>query len=184
MGRGRGGNITSGRALLMGKSTVPDGWEGMYTQGGRRLDYGELSDDGKDAVKAEKERLTRELRSKYQGKTVSQVIDGGKPIEILFTKNGIKDFLNKAMLVYSGRLLNREGIMNVGEVLSRSSYVPTESHATHHEEGRKDGRDLWYVYKARGRKSIYFSVSWSRSTGYELRSVSPDNPNTRKRKKD
>ena len=143
--------------------------EDLYIYDGKRLDYGELPADRQAMVKSEKKRIAKEVYEIVKDKKVKQVIDNEQPIEICFTKKGVKHFCNDALLLLSGKYFSEDEMKLINYILEKAEYLESY-HSLKHL--RSDGRDLWFTYKDKEGRGVYFKVSWSRYTKqYELYSV-------------
>lgn len=141
----------------------------LYFRDGRRVEYSQLSTDGKKAVKQEKRNIAKALAQKLSGVTTPQVIDNGEKIEISYTGKGIDHFCNDAMLTLSGKYFSKESMMNLDKIIAQAAYVPT-GHGLN--KPRTDGRDLWFSYSDNQGRGVYFKVTWNtRLKKYELYSV-------------
>ena len=141
----------------------------LYYHDGRRVEYEELSNTEKNAVKREKTAISKALYAKLKDTTTPQVIDNGKRIEIAYTSKGLDHFANDAMLNLSGKYFGRDSMMRVNEILEKSTYLPTPHGLTH---PRTDGRSLWFSYKDADGRGVYFKVTYnSQLSKYELYSV-------------
>lgn len=143
--------------------------EELYLREGIRLEYHDLSEEEKNAVKKKKRKLAKEIYLLLKEKIVNQVIDNNAKIEIHFTRSGINHFCNDVMLTLSGKYFTEESLKSVDTILSRSSYIPTV-HISNHS--REDGRYLWFTYKDTDGIGIFFKVDKQTRSGlYELYSI-------------
>ena len=133
------------------------------------MNYYDLSQIEKFAVRRKKKELANEIYTLLKDTIVNQVIDLQKKIEIHFTKKGIDHFCNDALITLSGRYLNEDSMKKIDEILSKAMYLPTPHTLS---SSRKDGRILWFVYKDTDKRGVYFKVCWNKNLKmYELYSV-------------
>lgn len=140
----------------------------LYAYNGKRVEYGELPDYKKDEVKKTKKRIFNALLEKYQGAISKKEIDGGKEVDVVFTKKGIDHLCNDAMIILSGKYFSENSMMRIKEIFDSSEYVPT-SHVNTKE--RDDKRSLWFSYKDKEGRGVYFKVAVGTSGQYEIHSV-------------
>lgn len=143
--------------------------EELYLKDGLWMNYYDLSQIEKFAVRRKKKELANEIYTLLKDTIVNQVIDLQKKIEIHFTKKGIDHFCNDALITLSGRYLNEDSMKKIDEILSKAMYLPTPHTLS---SSRKDGRILWFVYKDTDKRGVYFKVCWNKNLKmYELYSV-------------
>ena len=143
--------------------------EELYLKDGLWMNYYDLSQIDKLAVRRKKKELANEIYTLLKDTIVNQVIDLQKKIEIHFTKKGIDHFCNDALITLSGRYLNEDSMKKIDEILSKAMYLPTPHTLS---SSRKDGRILWFVYKDTDKRGVYFKVCWNKNLKmYELYSV-------------
>lgn len=145
-------------------------WSGdIYSIGVKRYEYRDLPKSSQAIVRKERDRIAKAMYAKLQNVSTPQVIDGGEKIDIRYTKSGIDEFANQAMVTLSGKYFSEKSMLSVNEILGRSSYVPTPHTLSH---PRKDKRDLWFSYKDADGRGVYFRVCWNQNMKmYELYSV-------------
>lgn len=134
-------------------------WHGnIYTVGGVRKEYYELSDERKMIVRSMSKDIAKEMWRNLSGKSV--VLNaGGSKINVQFTKSGIDHVARDAMIVLSGKYMSRNSMVHINKILAKSEYVPT-SHSVY--KGRKDGKELFFRYKDKDGRGIYFKVAYDR----------------------
>lgn len=141
----------------------------LYYTGGARREYVDLDQTHKNKVIEVKRRLQNDMFQKLKDVTTTQVIDDGQVIVVHYTNAGIKHFCNDAMVRLSGKYFSESSMMNINQILEKSTYVPT-SHAL--KKARTDGRDMWFKYKDAEGRGVYFKVTWNTHNKiYELYSV-------------
>lgn len=141
----------------------------LYFHNGRRVEYSDLSDSEKAAVKKEKSAISKALYIKLKDVVTPQVVDAGREIEIAYTSKGLDHFTNDAMLTLSGKYFSRNTMMRINEILEKAKYIPTEHGLSH---PRSDGRNLWFSYTDSDGRGVYFKVTKNSRIGkYELYSV-------------
>ena len=134
-------------------------WHGnIYTVGGVRKEYYELSDERKMIVRSMSKDIAKEMWRNLSGKSV--VLNaGGSKINVQFTKSGIDHVARDAMIVLSGKYMSRNSMVHINKILAKTEYVPT-SHSVY--KGRKDGKELFFRYKDKDGRGIYFKVAYDR----------------------
>lgn len=148
-------------------------WKGdIFTVNGTRKEYYELPDERKKAVQSLAGKVSKIVYKNLKDSSVS-LNAGEKAINVQFTKKGIEHFTRDAMLTLSGKYMSHRSMINVDQLLSASEYVPT-SHALY--KGRKDGKELFFKYKDKSGRGIYFKIAYeptqSKGKTYYLYSVS------------
>ncbi len=148
---------------------------GLYNNTvGKRQNFNRLPISAKQAVVQEKASVIVDMKARLIGLRTPQVIDNGQRIEIEYSSKGINHFANDAMVVLSGKYFSRDSMLRVNEILEQARYIPT-SHMLVHP--RRDNRELWFSYKPKDGRNVYFSVSRDSKTGrYELYSVRGKHP--------
>ena len=131
-------------------------WEGdIYTEGGIRREYGELSAGRKAAILAESKSIANSMYRNLADKSVTLSADG-QSINVQFTRKGVEHVARDAMLTLSGKYMSRSSMVHVDKILAKSEYVPT-NHKVYKE--RKDGKELFFKYKDKDGRGIYFKVT-------------------------
>lgn len=131
-------------------------WEGdIYTVDGVRKEYHELNEERKVVVRSMSKDVAKEMWSKLSGKSVTLEADGNT-INVKFTKSGIDHVARDAMIVLSGKYMSRSSMAHIDRILAKSEYVPT-SHRVY--KGRKDGKELFFRYKDKDGRGIFFKVA-------------------------
>lgn len=126
-----------------------------------RKEYGELSKGRKEAVRAVSKELSRQMYDRL--KDVSVPLDAsGVNINVQFTRKGIEHVARDAMLTLSGKYMSRKSMLNIDQILAKSVYIPT-SHALY--KGRKDGKEIFFKYKDKDGRGIYFKVAHDPKNG-------------------
>lgn len=147
-------------------------WEGdIYTEGGIRREYGELSAGRKAAILAESKAIANSMYRNLADKSVKLPTDA-QSINVQFTRKGVEHVARDAMLTLSGKYMSRSSMVHIDKILAKSEYVNT-NHSIY--KNRKDGKELFFRYKDKGR-GIYFKVVYESKQGegkrYYLYSVS------------
>lgn len=148
-------------------------WErDIYTEGGVRREYGELSAGRKAAILAESKSIAKSMYRNLADKSVTLSADG-QSINVQFTRKGVEHVARDAMLTLSGKYMSRSSMVHIDKILAKSEYVPT-THKLYKE--RKDGKELFFKYKDKDGRGIYFKVVHEPRNGsrkfYSLYSVS------------
>ena len=131
-------------------------WErDIYTEGGIRREYGELSAGRKAAILAESKSVAKSMYRNLADKSVKLSADG-QSINVQFTRKGVEHVARDAMLTLSGKYMSRSSMVHVDKILAKSEYVPT-THKLYKE--RKDGKELFFRYKDKDGRGIYFKVA-------------------------
>ncbi|GEM_PF-1483116 len=148
-------------------------WHGdIYTVDGVRKEYYELNEERKMVVRSMSKDIAKEMWRNLKDKTVTLGADGSK-ITVGFTKSGVDHVARDAMLTLSGKYMSPKTMRHVDRLLAKSEYVPT-SHED--KKGRNDGKMLFYRYKDKEGRGIYFKVTYEPRNGgrkyYSLYSVS------------
>ena len=151
-------------------------WKGdIFTVNGVRKEYYQLPDKRKKAVQSLAGKVSNIVYDKLKNTSVKMNADS-KAINVQFTKKGMKHFTRDAMLTLSGKYMSHRSMMNIDKLLSASEYVPT-SHALY--KGRKDGKELFFKYKDKTGRGVYFKVAYepaqSEGKPYYLYSVTDIN---------
>lgn len=134
-------------------------WKGdIYTVDGVRKEYHELNEERKAVVRSMSKDVAKEMWSNLSGKSVALEADGNT-INVKFTKGGIDHVARDAMIVLSGKYMSRSSMAHIDRILAKSEYVPT-SHSVY--KGRKDGKELFFRYKDKDGRGIYFKVAYDR----------------------
>jgi hypothetical protein len=137
-------------------------WKGdIFTVNGTRKEYYELPEARKKAVQSLAGKVSAIVYKNVQDKSVN-LNAGGKDITVQFTQGGIAHFTRDAMLTLSGKYMSHRSMINVDQLLSVSEYVPT-SHALY--KGRKDGKELFFRYKDKTGRGIFFKIAYEPKQG-------------------
>ena len=164
----------------MGEPIVMVGWRrreisryrSLYTENGRRYNYGGLSDRGKRRVQSEMKSVSSEMYKRLKSRSVLLKTDTGR-ITVQFTHKNISHFVRDAMMTLGGRYLNRHDMVHIDGILSKAKYVKTSNLDI---KGRRDGKQLFFRYKDRTGRGVYFKVAYEPNNGerkyYTLYSVS------------
>lgn len=149
----------------------------LYYKDGKRVEFWELSQYEKDAVKKEEKSVHKAMIKRLKNITTQQIIDNNEKIEIHYTRAGLEHFCRSAMFTLSGKYFSRKSMLHVNEIVEKSTYVPT-NHALVHQ--RTDSRNVWFRYKDNDGRGIYFQVARNdQNQGrYELYSVTDKKPPT------
>lgn len=130
----------------------------IYTVDGVRKEYHELNEERKAVIRSMSKDVAKEMWSNLSGKSV--VLNaGGSKINVQFTKSGIDHVARDAMIVLSGKYMSRNSMVHIDRILAKSEYVPT-SHSVY--KGRKDGKELFFRYKDKDGRGVYFKVAYDR----------------------
>ena len=141
----------------------------LYFRDGKRVEYYELEEAGKSAVKQEKKMIVSKMYQKLQNVTTNQVIDNGERIEINYTNKGLNHFANDAMLTLSGKYFSEASMIKINEILEKAEYIPTRHELSH---PRTDKRSLWFTYSDSEGRGVYFKVAYNKDIKkYELYSL-------------
>lgn len=148
-------------------------WEGnIYTENGVRKEYGDLSPGRKAAVRAEYKSVANAMHRNLANKSVLLEADN-KFIDVGFTRKGLEHVARDAMLTLSGKYMSRSSMVHIDRILAKAEYVPTD-HKVYKE--RKDGKEMFFRYKDKTGRGIYFKVAYEPKQGqgkrYSLYSVS------------
>lgn len=131
-------------------------WEGdIYTEGGIRREYGNLSVGRKATVLAESKAIAKSMYRNLADKSVTLSADG-QSINVQFTRKGVEHVARDAMLTLSGKYMSRSSMVHVDKILAKSEYVPT-THKLY--KNRMDGKELFFRYKDKDGRGIYFKVA-------------------------
>lgn len=109
--------------------------------------------------------VAKEMRGNLSGKSVTLDADGNT-INVQFTKSGIDHVARDAMVTLSGKYMSRNSMVHIDRILAKSEYVPTD-HSVY--KGRKDGKELFFRYKDKDGRGIYFKVAYDRKESKEGR---------------
>lgn len=121
-----------------------------------------------ERVKKTAQRLSKEIRKKYQGQVSEKEIDDNEKIEVYFTKKGIEHVVNDALLTLSGKYFSEKSMMRIKEIFDSAEYVPTSHGLTH---PRDDKRNLWFAYTDTEGRGVYFKVAKGSNGHYEIHSA-------------
>lgn len=134
-------------------------WQGnIYTVDGKRMEYHELSEERKIVVRSMSKSVAKEMYGNLHDKSVALDVDGAK-INVKFTKSGIDHVARDAMIMLSGKYMSRQSMVHIDKILAKSEYVPT-THKIY--KGRKDGKELFFRYKDKDGRGVYFKVAYDR----------------------
>lgn len=134
-------------------------WRGdIYSVNGVRKEYHELPAARQSAVKALTRKVATAMYRNLVSKSVTLDADGNR-INVRFTKSGIDHVARDAMMMLSGKYMSRRSMVGIDKLLSESEYVPT-SHKIYKD--RKDGKELFFRYKDKDGRGIYFKVAYDR----------------------
>ncbi len=137
-------------------------WRGdIFTVNGTRREYKDLPLERQNAVKSLVKKVSKNVYNNVKDTSVS-LNAGGKAIKVQFTKDGVDHFTRDAMLTLSGKYMSHRSMINVDQLLSASEYVPT-SHALY--KGRKDGKELFFKYKDKTGRGIFFKIAYEPKQG-------------------
>lgn len=137
----------------------------IYTVNGIRKEYYELNDERKMVVRAISKKVADEMWNNLSKKSVPLKADGNT-INVQFTRSGVDHVVRDAMIVLSGKYMSRNSMKHIDKILAKSEYVPTD-HSVY--KGRKDGKELFFRYKDKDGRGIYFKVAFDRQTNKEGR---------------
>lgn len=122
------------------------------------MEYHELIEDRKIAVRSMSKSVAKEMYGNLHDRLVTLDADGAK-INVKFTKRGIDHVARDAMITLSGKYMSHQSMVHIDKILAKSEYVPT-THKIY--KGRKDGKELFFRYKDREGRGIYFKVAYDR----------------------
>lgn len=148
-------------------------WKGdVYTVDGARREYYELNEERKAVIRSMSKDVSKEMWRNLRGKSVELDADG-KSISVGFTRRGVDHVARDAMLTLSGKYMSERSMRHIDRLLAKSEYVPT-SHDL--EKQRNDSRTLFFRYKDKDGRGIYFKVAYDSRPGdkeraYHLYSV-------------
>lgn len=147
-------------------------WEGgIYTEGGIRREYKDLSDGRKAVIQAESKAIAKSMYRNLADKSVTLSADG-RTIDVQFTKKGIEHVARDAMLTLSGKYMSRNSMLHIDRILAKSTFVPTD-HKIY--KNRTDGKEMFFKYNDKTGRGIYFKVAYEPYNGaqkyYTLYSV-------------
>ena len=137
-------------------------WKGdIYTVDGVRKEYFELNEERKAVVRSISKDVAKEMWGNLSGKSV--VLDAdGKAINVQFTRKGVEHVARDAMLTLSGKYMSRSSMKHIDKILAKAEYVPT-SHRD--KKNRNDGKELFFRYKDKTGRGIYFKVVYEPRNG-------------------
>lgn len=134
-------------------------WKGdIYTVDGVRKEYYELTEERKAVIRSMSKDVSKEMWRNLSTKSVTLEADG-RTINAQFTKSGVDHVVRDVMIVLSGKYMSRSSMIHIDRMLAKSEYVPT-SHSVY--KGRKDGKELFFRYKDKEGRGIYFKVAYDR----------------------
>ena len=137
-------------------------WTGdIFSMNGKRLEYYELPDGRKTAVKLLAKKIATSMYRRLKEKVVT-LDAGGAQINVQFTKSGIDHVARDSMIMLSGKYMSRRSMVHIDEILAKSEYVPT-NHAIYKE--RNDGKTMFFRYKDSDGRGIYFKVAKDNASG-------------------
>jgi hypothetical protein len=136
------------------------------------MEYKDLPDSRKELIKQMQKRVEREMWDNLRDKAVVMEADGNS-IKVQFNRNDVNHVAKDAMRTLSGKYLSKEPMVHIDRVLENSEYIPTD-HSLY--KSRTDDRTLFFRYKDRQGRGIYFKVGYRANPGdgkhYTLHSVS------------
>lgn len=137
-------------------------WEGdIYTVDGVRKEYHELNEERKVVVRSMNKEVAREMWRGLRDKSVRLDADGAA-IDVGFTRKGVEHVARDAMLTLSGKYMSRGSMRHVDRILAKAEYVPTSHEDT---KNRKDGKELFFRYRDKTGRGIYFKVVYEPRNG-------------------
>lgn len=119
--------------------------EDLYIYDGKRLNYGELPKENINKIKAEKKRIAKEVYKIVKDKRVKQVIDNEQPIEICFTKKGVKHFCNDALLLLSGKYFSEDEMKLINYILEKAEYLESYHSLKHLRSEKKYKEKIYHL---------------------------------------
>lgn len=133
----------------------------IYTENGIRKEYYELNDERKMVVRAISKKVADEMWNNLSKKSVPLKADGNT-INVQFTRSGVDHVARDAMIVLSGKYMSRNSMKHIDRILAKSEYVPTDHKD---KKDRKDGKELFFRYKDKDGRGIYFKVAYEPRNG-------------------
>lgn len=99
--------------------------------------------------------VAKDMWKNLADKSVALKADGAA-IHVQFTRKGVEHVARDAMLVLSGKYMSRKSMVHIDKILEKAEYVPT-SHKVYKD--RSDGKTMFFRYKDKDGRGIYFKVA-------------------------
>lgn len=137
----------------------------IYMVNGVRKEYHELNEERKMVIRSVIKDVVKGMWGNLAGKSV-MLNAGGGTINVQFTKNGVNHVARDAMFTLSGKYMSRNSMIHIDRILAKSEYVPT-THELYKK--RTDGKSMFFRYKDKDGRGIYFKIAKDNMTGKEGR---------------